>query len=393
MKRTNIAIAIVLLVAASTFLFALETWMTAQQSSLQQTQSSTKSLTHAELFPGETELFERARQEGGLTVYTVWDTNEIVAILQDFSKRYPEVKSQYWQGTNPDIIARVLTELQARQGTVDAILADSSPPVLRAAGAISSYQTVQKDLILINDPTMPVVSLQIQVLAYNTGLLKSDDLPKTWEDVPNPQYMGEVALDDPLRAGPLSQMLAALAGYWNNETRWVNFIRGLKSLDATTYQSTSEMFRLLVAGEYAIAMPALLHDVLNEKQRGGPVDFVKTAPPIIAPRFAAIYAYAPHPNAAKLFAEWLISEDGQRALDSIGRETARKGFKSGASVEAAFPEGTEVIALRNQEYLANPKAWLNQYVEPIWEGSSQNSQVYFPGLFLIASEEERSPLV
>jgi iron(III) transport system substrate-binding protein len=385
MKRTNLVIILVLLIVGSVFLLAFQTWIAIRQGPLQQ-------IHGAELFPGETELYSKARQEGGLTIYTVWDTGEIAAILGAFSKQYPELTADYWAARNPEILARVLNEFQAGQRTVDVILADSSPPVIRSAGAISPYQTIQKDFLLINDPTMPVVSLQIQVLAYNTGLLARNDLPKTWEDVTSTQYVGRVALDDPLRAGPLSQMLAALYAYWDNQTRWVNFVRGLRSMNATPYQSTSEMFRLLVAGEYAIAMPALLHDVLDEQRKGGPVDFVRTAPPIVAPTFAATYAYAPHPNAAKLFAEWLISEDGQRALDSVGRAPVRKGFKGGASVEAAFPESTEVIGLRNQEYMANPKAWLNQYVKPIWEGASQSSMVLLPGSDSIASEEERSLL-
>ena len=49
-------------------------------------------------------------------------------------------------------------------------------------------------------------------LSYNTKKLKKEDLPKSWEDVINPKYKGTVALDDPLRAGPLSGLLAGLQG-------------------------------------------------------------------------------------------------------------------------------------------------------------------------------------
>ena len=57
-----------------------------------------------------------------------------------------------------------------------------------------------------------MVSLQIQALAYNTKKLKREEAPKSWEDVTNPKYKGIVALDDPMRAGPLSSMLAAFQG-------------------------------------------------------------------------------------------------------------------------------------------------------------------------------------
>ena len=71
------------------------------------------------------------------------------------------------------------------------------------------------------------------------------------------------------------------------------------------------MFRLLIAGEYSIAMPALLHDVIEEKEKGSPVDFVKSAAPIISAQQLGIYGKAPHINGAKLFAEWMVTPEGQ----------------------------------------------------------------------------------
>ena len=88
------------------------------------------------------------------------------------------------------------------------------------------------------------------------------------------------------------------------------------------------MFRLVVAGEYSIVMPALFHDVVREKEIGSPIDFARGAGPVVSPQQAAIYVKAPHPTAAKLFAEWLISPEGQSAIDSVGRASARKGFKA-----------------------------------------------------------------
>ena len=79
-----------------------------------------------------------------------------------------------------------------------------------------------------------------------------------------------VALDDPLRAGPLSGMLAGLKEYWKNDAKWTGYIKGLKALNVTVHKSTSAMFRLLIAGEYSISMPALLHDVIEEKKKAVP---------------------------------------------------------------------------------------------------------------------------
>ncbi len=314
------------------------------------------------------ELYPKARQEGNLVVYTVWDVEHIRAITDAFMKRYPGIKATYWQGRNPEIITRVLTEFRGGQASVDVILSDNAPPVIRAAGGIASYNTVQGDVLYIHDPTMPTVSLQVQALTYNTKKLKEADLPKTWEDVANPKYKGNVALDDPMRAGPLSSMLAGLHEQWKDEARFNNFLKGLKALKVPVHKSTSAMFRLVIAGEYSICMPALLHDVIEEMHKGTPVGYVKSVPPVVFPRTAAIYAKAPHPNAAKLFAEWLISEEGQRSLDSVGRETSRTDFKSKTSIESAYPKGTNPIPVTDKLFLEDPKKWLETYVKPVWEG-------------------------
>ena len=314
------------------------------------------------------ELYAKAKQEGALVVYSVWDVEHIVAILGAFSKRYPGIKTNYWQGRNPEIVTRVVTEFQAGRDSVDAILSDNAPPVIRAAGAIMSYETVQKDFLVLHDPTMPIVSLQIQALTYNTKKMKREDLPKSWEDVANPKYKGNVALDDPMRAGPLSTQLAALKDLWKDDARFARFVKGLKALNVSVHKSTSAMFRLVISGEYALAMPALLHDALTEKEKGTPVDLVVTAPPIVFPRYAGIYAKAAHPNAAKLLTEWLISMEGQAALDSVGREASRKGFQSKTSIENAYPAGTKPIPVNDKLFMEDPKKWLDTNVKPLWEG-------------------------
>jgi iron(III) transport system substrate-binding protein len=314
------------------------------------------------------ELYPKAKQEGSLVVYTVWDVDDIKAILDAFMKRYPGINAAYWQARNPEIVTRVLTEFRGGQASVDVILSDNAPPVIRAAGGIMPYETVQRDVLHIHDPTMPTVSMQVQALTYNTKKLKPADLPKSWEDVASPKYKGRVALDDPMRAGPLSSMLAALYGQWKNEARFNKFLKGLKALNVPVHKSTSAMFRLVVAGEYSICMPALLHDVIRDMDKGTPVSYVKSVPPIVFPRTAGIYAKAPHLNAAKLFAEWLISEEGQQTIDSIGRETVRNDFKSKTSIEAAYPKGTKPIPVTDKVFLEDPKLWLDKHVKPIWEG-------------------------
>src|SRR6266498_2712926 len=63
-------------------------------------------------------LYEQAKKEGALVVYSVWDVEHIVAILGGFKKRYPGIQTSYWQGRNPEIVTRVITEFQAGKDSV-----------------------------------------------------------------------------------------------------------------------------------------------------------------------------------------------------------------------------------------------------------------------------------
>jgi iron(III) transport system substrate-binding protein len=312
------------------------------------------------------EFYPKAKQEGALVVYTVWDVDHIRSLTDAFSKRFPGIKTSYWQATRSEVTTRTLTENQGNQATVDVILTEA-PLVLHAAGATEPYQTVQGNSLIVNDAIAPVVSLQIQALAYNTKKLKREDVPKSWEEITNPKYKGIVALDDPMRAGPLSSMLAAFKDEWKDDVRWVNFIKGLKALNVPVHKSTTAMFRLLVAGEYSIVMPALFHDVVHEKEVGSPIDFARGAGPVISPQQAAIYVKAPHPTAGKLFAEWLVSPEGQAAIDAVGRPSARKGFKSKTSIENGWGPNVKPIVVSNKAYIEDARKWLDTAVKPVWE--------------------------
>ena len=110
------------------------------------------------------DLYPKAKQEGALVVYTIWDIEHIKSILDVFNKRFPGINTTYWQGTRSEIIARTLTEFQGDQKTADVILSEGAPVVLRAAGAIEPYNTVQANSLILHDPQLPTVSLQIVAL-------------------------------------------------------------------------------------------------------------------------------------------------------------------------------------------------------------------------------------
>jgi iron(III) transport system substrate-binding protein len=363
MNWAKIAVAlslIALVVSTATFVYTSQ-----QMTSLSQQIGQYTGLPGAELYPGEAALYQQAKQEGNVIMYSIWDVPDLNAMAQGFQKRYPGIQTQFISLRNPEIVTRVSEEFKAQKQTVDVIGSDSAPPNLYPLGAIQDYQTLQKNALIYNDPRMAVVSMQVQVIGYNTKLIDQANLPKSYEDLTNPKYAKQfpVAMDNPLRGGPLTWMLIGLRQTWNDDAKWTSFVKGLRALNASTFQSTSQMARLLSAGEYAICVPCLTQDIISQKASGATVDWAPGLAPVVFPRFAAIYKYAPHPNAAKLLAEWLASSDSAPIWCQLSRTPARTNVPCSVAMEQMFPGGTNVIAV---DPPADPGAYIDQNIAPLW---------------------------
>ncbi|MBM4296839.1 MAG: hypothetical protein FJ143_03775, partial [Deltaproteobacteria bacterium] len=72
------------------------------------------------------DLYPLAQKEGALVIYSVWDVEHLKVLTEAFSKRFPGIKTTYWQARNPEIVTRVLTEFQGGQASVDTILSDNA---------------------------------------------------------------------------------------------------------------------------------------------------------------------------------------------------------------------------------------------------------------------------
>jgi iron(III) transport system substrate-binding protein len=360
-RKAAVALTIIALVVfAGIFVYKFQA-----TTSLSQQVSQSSSFSVPQLYTGEAPLYQKAKQEGAVTMYAIWTTSEIGALAQAFQKRYPGITAQFMSLDDPTILTRVSQEFNAQKNTVDVIGSDSVPPILYSLGAIQDYQTVQKDALITNDPRMAVIGISVVGIAYNTKLIDQANLPKSYEDLTNPKYSKQfpLALDDPMRSGALTLMLVGLRDYWKDDVKWANFIKGLRALKVPTFQSSKQMGSLLSAGEYAICVPCYSQDIITRKTSGAPVDWVPGIPPVAYPRFAAIYKYAPHPNAAKLLAEWLASSDSAPVWCSMARSPARANTPCSAAVEQMFPSRTSVITVNLPSDLSE---FIDQHIKPNW---------------------------
>ena len=85
--------------------------------------------------------------------------------------------------------------------------------------------------------------------------------------------------------------------------------------------------QLLGAGEYDLQIVAYWYKPYLMKKQGAPVDSVAMEPAIVATHPISVVHRAPHPNAARLFIDFVLSEEGQKIFIQRGRESARTGLK------------------------------------------------------------------
>jgi iron(III) transport system substrate-binding protein len=155
------------------------------------------------------------------------------------------------------------------------------------------------------------------VLAYNTRLVSEKDAPKDWAELLSPKWKGKLGMDQ-----EETEWYAALSEYWGRD-KARKFLRALAAQNPTLHQGHTLIAKLTVAGEFPLSI-AHGSRVEQLKGEGAPLDWVDTVDPVVtSPSVIALSARAPHPNAARLFVEYVLSHEGQKLVRDNFRVTAR----------------------------------------------------------------------
>ena len=269
---------------------------------------------------------DQARREGEVVWYTAMNVPDAEAVRKPFVARYPFLKLTLLRATGEKVRTRILTEMRANRYTWDVVsfnLLDMD--ALNREGLLASYispETASGYPAGAVDAQWAAIYVRQYVIGYNTRLVKHAEAPKTWSDLLLPQWAGKLAIDE-----SDVEWYAAMLDYWGRD-RATQYMRALHSQRPQQRRGHSLLTRLLVAGDFPLA---LVHagEIEKEKQDGAPVEWVKTLDPIItSPSQVAISAKAPHPAAARLLVDYLLSKEGQRLIESRGRVPARTDLGS-----------------------------------------------------------------
>jgi iron(III) transport system substrate-binding protein len=271
-------------------------------------------------------LAERARKEGTLVLYTSLATSESVPLTQAFEKKYG-VKVELWRSLSGQVMQRALNEAKARRHSVDVV--ETNAPELEALARERVTARFESPWIAdIPAWGVPAHRLWIAdrvdffVVAFNTGKVRRDELPATYEGFLDPKWKGRIGLE-----ATDQEWLAGLAKQLGEE-RALGFFRALAAMRPDVRKGHVLLSEMVSAGEVPVSLTNYASNADSMKRRGMPIDWKPVEPVIGRPQALGLAAAAPHPNAALLFADFVLSPEGQQLFNSMGRFPASAKVKS-----------------------------------------------------------------
>jgi iron(III) transport system substrate-binding protein len=272
--------------------------------------------------------------EGELVWYTAMNTQEAESLRRVFEKKYPRLSLTVLRQPGEKLRTRILSEARARKQTWDVVsfnLLDMD--ALNQEGLLASYVSPETRSGYPKGAVDPqgrwsALYVRLYVLGFNTRLVPADKVPRDWAELLAPQWKGRLAMDE-----SDVEWYASMLEYWGRDKGSV-FMRALARQEPTFRRGHTLLFSLLVAGDFPLAL-VLASEIDQAKKKGAPVDWVRSTDPIVAsPSLIAVSAKAPHPHAARLFVDFMLSFEGQAAVRERGRMPARSDLAgAGAATE------------------------------------------------------------
>jgi iron(III) transport system substrate-binding protein len=267
-------------------------------------------------------LVEEAKKEGTLIFYTVLTLPDSQALLKGFQQKYPFMKFEIFRLGAEKMRAKILTEARAGRHQWDVTSMDVvEAGVLQRQRILAPFKASSRDGIApgLKDEEGYWTALYVRqfVLAYNTRMVAQKEAPKDWPEILHPKWREQIGMDQ-----EETEWYAALAEYWGREKARV-FMRSLAGQKPVMHQGHTLIAKMTVAGEFPLSI-AHASRVEQMKAQGAPLDWIDTVDPIItSPSVICLSSRAPHPNAGRLFVEYVLSRDGQKLISDNFRVTAR----------------------------------------------------------------------
>jgi iron(III) transport system substrate-binding protein len=269
---------------------------------------------------------ERAKREGAVSLYTSMQVVDSGPLTQAFEKKYG-IRVQLWRASGEKVVQRAVTESRAGRHEADVFETDGAQmEILHREKQLAPFPMgavagIPREIIPAHGDYVPT-RLSLYVMAYNTQAVKPQDVPASYAQVLDRKWAGRIGLESADVA-----WFAATAKAMGEE-RGIAFFRQLAAMKPSMRSGHTLLAELVAAGEVPLALDAHVQGVARLKARGAPIDWKPLDPAFGQPSSVGIARTAPHPNAAALFAEFMLSREGQEIIKARNRVPASTAVAS-----------------------------------------------------------------
>ncbi len=314
---------------------------------------------------------QAAKKEGALSLYLLQGDGELEAVAQHFQKKFPEIKVATTPGRGNTLAPRIMAERRAGKYLVDVYIAGTTTAyeVFYRAKILSSVRAalILPDVIDESkwwlgrhhyiDPEGQYIFVYVgnvgEYVSYYTQSVAAGEIRSHW-DFLRPKWKGKILSRDPKISG--SQRIG-LRMFYHTPELGAEFIRRLYGeMDVTITQEIRQATDWLAHGKFAICF--FCSEILKVKAQGLPVDEFHTAQwkenrALTAGNMGSIVlpSEPPHPNAARVFVNWLLSREGQ----TVFQRTVNTPYNSEESLRTDIPKDMVRSEVRRAEGV---KYWL-----------------------------------
>jgi iron(III) transport system substrate-binding protein len=273
-------------------------------------------------------LLKGAQAEGELVYYGTLPIDEFLPLARVFNSRYRAIALQHYFSPRDGILSRTLTEARAGRHAFDVVQVDLSYGYqLLNANLVHPYVVAERNRFFDGtyDPAGYWHSMYYltTALIYNTKSVKAEQAPKSYDDLLSLAWKGKMLFDP--EAG---YILAAMEEAWGRE-KAVAYLARLAKQELSYRRGGTLTTQVVTSGEYPIGIAINGETSAAIREKGAPLGFKVLAPAIVKPEGFFVAKNAPHPHAALLFTEWVLSEEAQSFLaTTLGKGSAMKGVRS-----------------------------------------------------------------
>ncbi|MFZ2648730.1 MAG: extracellular solute-binding protein [Burkholderiaceae bacterium] len=249
-----------------------------------------------------------AKKEGTLTLYTTIAEKDLPTIIKPFEVKYG-IKVNIWRAGTDKVLQRTLAEAAANRNEVDAVHFGS--PEMEALSREKVLQSVASPAYPDLQPgSVPAhrewaaTLLSVWVQAYNTNLIRREDLPKTYQDLLDPKWKGKLGIE--VKNQDWFSSVVELTG---GADKGLKFFQDLVARNGISPRSGHTLLtNMVVSGEVPLALTVYNYMPEQAKKKGAPIDWFALEPAVARSNAIGVARKAPHPAAALLFHEYMLTE-------------------------------------------------------------------------------------